>query len=143
MRSDMIDALAMSMGIKVVGSPFIEPGKAFLFREPMPLKFEIPKPVFEPERDFTRAALYSCFHVPVPAGIIIGCDFGNDDHTVVRKVHKWHWKYRGPRRRSRRRCLPSNTILGGSEQHEPNRAADVRTGDSRQDGGANMDRVGQ
>lgn len=35
------------------------------------------------------------------------------------------------------------TVLGGSEQPEPNRAADVRTGDSRQDGGANMDRVGQ
>lgn len=115
----MIDALAMSIGIKVVESPLIEPGKAFLFREPMPMKFEIPKPVFEPERDFTRPALYSCFHVPVPAGIIIGCDFGSDDLTVVRKVRKWHWKYRGPRRRSRRRCLPSNPSDQRADQEAP------------------------
>ena len=119
MKSDMVDALAMSMGIKVVESPFIDPGKVFLFREPMPMRFEIPKPVFEPERDFNRIALYGCFHVPIPAGIIMACDFGlGDDRTVFFKVRKWHWKYRGPRRRSRRRCLPSNAkITGPGENH--------------------------
>lgn len=75
-----------SCALKVVESPFIEPGKAFLFREPMPMKFEIPKPVFEPERDFTRVGLYSCFHTPIPSGVIIGCDFGIDDHTAIQRA---------------------------------------------------------
>lgn len=109
MRSDMIDALAMSMGIKVVESPFIEPGKAFLFREPVLMKLEIPKPVFQPERDFNRIGLYACYSVPTPHGIIMGCDFAPDkEQTFIVRPRKWHWKYRGPRLRSRRRRLPSN-----------------------------------
>jgi len=102
MRSDMIDAMAFAMGIKVVQSDLIGPGQAFLFRDPMPMKFEIPAPVFEPRRDITRVCMYASVSISSPAGIIIGCDFCGPEP----KCPKWHRKYRGPRRRSRR-CLPS------------------------------------
>lgn len=105
---DMIDAQAFSIGIKVVQSDLIGPGQAFLFRDPMPMKFEIPKPVFEPSRDLTRIGMYACFSMPSPHGIIMGCDFCGPEP----KRRKWHWRYRGPRRRSRR-CLSSNLKITG------------------------------
>lgn len=114
MSSDTIDALALSMGIKVVHSDLIGPGRAFLFRDPMPMRFEIPKPVFEPSRDFSRINMYACYSMPSPHGIIMGCDFGKD-HTVIRRVRKWHWKYRGQRRRSCR-CVPSNAKDQGADK---------------------------
>ena len=113
MSSDMIDALALSLGIKVVRSDLIGPGQVFLFRDPLPMKFEIPKPVFEPRRDFNSISLYANFTMPTPVAILMSaCDIGPEPRR-----RKWSWKYRGPRRRSRRR-LPSNPNCSAAERSE-------------------------
>lgn len=87
----------MMDGIRIIEADWLPGGSAYLFSQPVFVPQVQP---IEPAELLQRARLYGTYTVSVHPHMVMSIDCVGPEPT---KRRPWHWKYRGPRRRSRRR----------------------------------------
>ena len=100
--ADQVDSLAYAMGLTIVQSGLVAPGKAYLLNTS---EVKIRMQEYQEKTNLLtgrfRHAMYGVYTMP-RMEILLGVDWAERP----RRTWKWHHKSRGPRRRSRGRPSP-------------------------------------